>query len=46
MWFQFSRQSVFVKVYYFYVQDAEFGPGFIKIGDVCALSGQGLPEWT
>jgi hypothetical protein len=29
--FQFSRQSVFVKVYYFYVQDAEFGPAFIKI---------------
>jgi hypothetical protein len=30
--FQFSRQPVFVKVYYFYVQDAEFGPGFIKVG--------------
>ncbi len=30
--FQFSRQPVFVKVYYFYVQDVEFGPGFIKIG--------------
>ena len=29
--FQFSRQWVFVKVYYFYIQDAEFGPGFIKI---------------
>ncbi len=29
--FEFSRQPVFVKVYYFYVQDAEFGPGFIKI---------------
>jgi len=29
--FQFSRQSVFVKVYYFYIQDADFGPGFIKI---------------
>ncbi len=29
--FQFSRQSVFVKVYYFYVQDAEFGPAFIKV---------------
>jgi len=29
--FQFSRQRVFVKVYYFYVQDAEFGPAFIKI---------------
>jgi hypothetical protein len=30
--FQFSRQSVFVKVYYFYIQDREFGPGFIKVG--------------
>jgi len=30
--FQFSRQPVFVKVYYFYVQDAEFGPCFIKVG--------------
>jgi hypothetical protein len=30
--FQFSRQSVYVKVYYFYIQDAEFGPGFIKVG--------------
>jgi len=29
--FQFSRQPVFVKVYYFYIQDAEFGPGFIKV---------------
>jgi hypothetical protein len=30
--FQFSRQSVYVNHYYIYVQDAEFGPGFIKIG--------------
>lgn len=30
--FQFSRQSVYVKTYYLYLQDAEFGPGFIKIG--------------
>ena len=30
--FMFSRQAVFVKAYYFYVQDAEFGPGFIKVG--------------
>ncbi len=30
--FQFSRQSVCVKVYYFYLQDAEFGPVFIKVG--------------
>jgi hypothetical protein len=32
VWFQYSRQPVLVKVYYFYIQDAEFGPGFIKIG--------------
>jgi hypothetical protein len=30
--FQFSRQSVYVRVYYFYVHDEEFGPAFIKIG--------------
>jgi hypothetical protein len=30
--FQFSRQSVHVKVYYFYLQDADFGPAFIKVG--------------
>jgi len=29
--FQFSRQSVFVKVYYFYLQDADFGTAFIKV---------------
>src|SRR5258708_4608295 len=29
--FQFSRQSVFVKVYYFYLQDADFGPAFVKV---------------
>lgn len=29
--FDFSRQSVYIKVYYIYLQDAEFGPGFIKI---------------
>ena len=29
--FQFSRQTVFVKVYYFYLQDADFGPAFIKV---------------
>jgi len=32
VWFQFSRQSVYVKTYYIYLQDQEFGPGFIKIG--------------
>jgi hypothetical protein len=30
--FSFSRQAVAVKHYYFYVQDAEWGPAFIKIG--------------
>ena len=29
--FFFSRQPVYVKNYYIYVQDAQFGPGFIKI---------------
>jgi hypothetical protein len=30
--FSFSRQAVAVKQYYFYLQDAEWGPAFIKIG--------------
>lgn len=30
--FSFSRQSVAVKHYYFYLQDADWGPAFIKIG--------------
>jgi len=30
--FSFSRQTVFVKHYYFYIDDADFGPCFIKIG--------------
>jgi hypothetical protein len=29
--FLFSREPVFVKVYYFYRQDADFGPAFIKV---------------
>ena len=29
--FDYTRQSVCVKYYYFYVRDSEFGPGFIKI---------------
>jgi hypothetical protein len=29
--FDFSRQNVFVKHYYFYLDDEDFGPGFIKI---------------
>jgi len=30
--FAFSRQPVAVNHYYFYVQDPEWGPGFLKIG--------------
>ena len=30
--FEFSRQSVFVNHYYFYVQDREWGPAFVKVG--------------
>ena len=29
--FEYSRQSVFVNHYYFYINDYEFGPAFIKI---------------
>lgn len=31
-WFEYSRQMVAVLHYYFYIQDADFGPCFIKIG--------------
>lgn len=30
--FDFSRQSVHVNHYYFYVQDPEWGPAFLKVG--------------
>ena len=30
--FSFARQTVAVNQYYFYVQDAEWGPAFIKVG--------------
>ena len=30
--FDFSRQSVCVNHYYFYIQDREWGPGFVKVG--------------
>jgi hypothetical protein len=30
--FEFSRQSVAVNHYYFYVQDQEWGPAFVKVG--------------
>jgi hypothetical protein len=29
--FEYSRQSVFVNHYYFYLEDEEFGPAFIKV---------------
>jgi hypothetical protein len=31
LWFHYSRASVCVNQYYFYILDAEFGPTFIKI---------------
>ena len=30
--FEYSRQSAYVKHFYFYLEDAEFGPAFIKVG--------------
>lgn len=30
--FSYSRQTAFVKHYYFYIDDSDFGPCFIKIG--------------
>jgi hypothetical protein len=30
--FTFSRQSVYVNQVYFYIQDKEWGPAFIKVG--------------
>jgi hypothetical protein len=30
--FPFWRQPVYVNQYYFYVQDRDWGPAFIKIG--------------
>jgi hypothetical protein len=32
VFFDFSRQTVFVKHCYFYIQDLEWGPAFLKIG--------------
>lgn len=29
--FDYTRQSVYVNHYYFYLQDTDFGPGFIKV---------------
>jgi hypothetical protein len=31
VFFDYSRQSVFVNHYYFYLQDQDFGPAFIKV---------------
>jgi len=32
LWFEFFREKRRVGVYYFYILDPDFGPGFIKIG--------------
>jgi hypothetical protein len=32
VWFEFSRQPVAVNHVYFYVQDVEWGPAFVKVG--------------
>lgn len=32
VWFDFARQPVAVNHYYFYLQDREWGPAFIKVG--------------
>jgi len=37
--FDYSRQSVFVNYYYFYLDDEDFGPAFIKI---CSPATAGL----
>jgi len=42
--FTFSRQLVFVKHYYFYVQDREWGPAFIQVGTYLPDPGAGLPQ--
>lgn len=30
--FEYTRETVYVNHYYFYIQDADFGPAFIKVG--------------
>ena len=32
VFFDFTRQQVWVNHYYFYVQDPEWGPAFLKVG--------------
>jgi hypothetical protein len=40
--FAYGRQSLFVNHYYFYVFDAEWGPGFVK---VCSYAPYGVWVW-
>lgn len=42
--FSFSRQSVVVNQYYFYVHDAELGTSLHQGGDQPALSSAGVPQ--
>ena len=42
--FDFSRQSVAVNHYYFYVQDPEWGPAFLKFGTYRPLSDQAVSQ--
>jgi hypothetical protein len=37
-WFQYSRASVCVNQYYFYILDSEFGPSFIKMSSYAPFS--------
>ena len=42
--FDFSRQSVAVNHYYFYVQDRDWGPAFLKIGTYLPVPGEALSQ--
>ena len=42
--FTFSRQPVYVNQLYFYVQDREWGPAFIKNRDLPAIPGTVVPQ--
>jgi hypothetical protein len=41
--FDYSRQPVYVNYYYFYLQDADFGPAFIK---VCSYAPYGIKVYV
>ena len=42
--FDFSRQSVAVNHYYFYVHDRDWGPAFLKIGTYLPVSREALSQ--